>query len=175
MSERDIRGLEERLRAGLEGVTPGPWRLDVPDRGYCMNYVATDATGFERDPNGYRRDIIADCDDCQRGEANAAHIANCSPENIAALLDANASLRSKVEELEREPDLSVILRLARLESDIRAAEAKVERLTEETRALIKAWEHLPEGHHAIQTIGFWLAEVMRPAIDKARALSEVKP
>lgn len=34
------------LKAGLEGVTPGPWRMHVPDRGYCSNYLLTDAPGW---------------------------------------------------------------------------------------------------------------------------------
>lgn len=95
----------EELRAGLEGVTPGPWRLLVPDRGYCSNYVLTDAPEFAPIAGKQPwRHLIADFDDCSRGEANAAHIARCDPDSIRTLLNALASKDKALEEMRAERD-----------------------------------------------------------------------
>ncbi|RTM07458.1 MAG: hypothetical protein EKK31_11910 [Hyphomicrobiales bacterium] len=85
--------IEQQLREKMDGVTPGPWRMHVPDRGYCSNLVLTDAPDFAPDEKYRWRHLIADFDDCQRGEVNAAFIALCSPENIRALLDELSRLR----------------------------------------------------------------------------------
>src|ERR1051325_12119649 len=71
----DTEKLIAELRAGLDGVTPGPWRMHVPDRGYCYNYLLTDAPEYEPNEKQPWRHPIADFDDCARGEVNAAFVA----------------------------------------------------------------------------------------------------
>jgi hypothetical protein len=96
--------LERELRAGLEGVTPGPWVHYCAPLRHGMNVINEIQCG-ERAPvvswSGF--------DDSFRSKArhkkNATHIARCSPENIRALLDTIASLRTKLAHL-REIDSS---------------------------------------------------------------------
>lgn len=95
----DTEKLIAELRAGLDGVTPGPWRMNVPDRGYCSNYLLTDAPEFAPIEGKYPwRHLIADFDDCERGEINAAFVALLHPDNILALLDRIASLEAALAE-----------------------------------------------------------------------------
>lgn len=105
----DTAKLIAELRAGLEGVTPGPWRLFVPDRGYCQNLVLTEDPGFApvKDKQPWKH-LVADCDDCNRGEVNAAHIARCSPDNIRAVLDALAAAEAEVEKLTKALALAIL-------------------------------------------------------------------
>jgi hypothetical protein len=80
--------LTARLRAGLKSVTPGPWlhsreREDAPVTGRCFDV-------------GSPTRLI-----CGKSFAlDANHIANCSPDNIALLLDAFEEAENRVEELE---------------------------------------------------------------------------
>lgn len=74
----EVAGLVEELRVGLKGVTPGPWKVV----GGCVTDFDREypcSMSFEFMPNG------------EAGEgdqrSNAAHIARCSPDNIAKLLD----------------------------------------------------------------------------------------
>ncbi len=77
----DLTKLRAELRAGLGGVTPGPWQFvphyfsngDIKRRSVCVERSKYDWI-----------DLIADLNN----EADAAHIARCSPENVRALLDA---------------------------------------------------------------------------------------
>lgn len=114
--------LIERLRAGLDGVTPGPWEIDdlaerrvasFPVRAHGKSIAAvwararggavTAATIFE-------------------GKRNAAHIALCSPDNICALLDRIASLEAERDDARRQRDE---IGRAWDEADARAKEAEV--------------------------------------------------
>lgn len=74
----DIKKLLTEFRAGLEGVTPGPWHV----LGY--GFSSWVATG----PPGQGRSIpIQHGSQGEMRERDAAHIARCYPENISALLD----------------------------------------------------------------------------------------
>jgi len=86
----NVEALEAELRSGLEGVTPGPWAAWMDD--YT---VRVDATFI---PDQRKVALCATGDGAGR---NAAHIARCSPENIAALLDALESERSARVRLEK--------------------------------------------------------------------------
>jgi hypothetical protein len=83
--------IEQRLREAMDGVTPGPWKLhgtlsiDCEIGARKNPAIATCVPNFVQDGSVY---------------ANAAYIALCSPDNIGALLDTIASLRSKLEEAE---------------------------------------------------------------------------
>lgn len=70
------------LRAGLEGVTPGPWTISA------SNVGRTDAVGITAsDDEWVVADVWSDVPEMEKAAAaNAAHIARCSPDKIAALL-----------------------------------------------------------------------------------------
>jgi hypothetical protein len=74
----DLTKLRAELRAGLDGVTPGPWEVG---EGFRIVFDNDEARG-----------VIAECwiydSPYEDLHAKAAHIARCSPENIRALLDA---------------------------------------------------------------------------------------
>jgi hypothetical protein len=78
--------LVKELRDGLEGVTPGPWQanegIEYP-RGQQYYYITDGCSNLADDVD----------------MADAAHIARCSPENIAALLDHIAAIRAENERL----------------------------------------------------------------------------
>lgn len=95
----NIKTLTTELRDGLEGVTPGPWKMFVPDKGYCQTLVLTDCPELEATPENRYRDLVADCDDCTNGEDNAEHIARCSPDNIRTLLDSHDAVVEALEGL----------------------------------------------------------------------------
>jgi len=99
MTTPDIAGLCERLRAALEGVTPGTWYATDPednpsaikaDLGLCSVYVA----------------------DAMR-PSDQAFIARANPETLTALLD---TLERQAAEIERLRD-----KVEGLESDLRCA------------------------------------------------------
>jgi hypothetical protein len=77
----DVTKLRAELRAGLDGVTPGPWEWDgfhYQELWQVGTYTAVFGWDAEQGMSlAY-----------ENKEANAAHIARCSPENIRALLDA---------------------------------------------------------------------------------------
>lgn len=78
----EVAGLVEELRAGLEGVTPGPWARKGDRRRWNPNYVESS--------KAHIADVMQCGIDKKRdpeSEANAAHIARCSPGNIAKLID----------------------------------------------------------------------------------------
>lgn len=74
----------EALRAGLEGVTPGPWkwwtsnswrRLKRDDRGITQSVLEPFVNRSDRHP------------DLDGSEEDMAHIARCDPDRIRALLN----------------------------------------------------------------------------------------
>lgn len=86
--------IEQRLREAMDGVTRGEWSVD----GFNLAGVIARPPG-ETHVTGWRR--LAICvDDNPNWRKDAAYIALCSPDNIGALLDTIASLRSKMEEAE---------------------------------------------------------------------------
>lgn len=90
LSAEDARLVEE-MRAGLHGVTPGPWRAEPAASGMCDMQVFA--------PNPLARSgkrIVAKVAPTKHDE-DAHHIARCSPDNISRLLDLIASLAAQVD------------------------------------------------------------------------------
>ena len=92
----DINALIDEMRAGLEGVTPGPWvalRSD-PAEGVNCHWIKAQPSpalrGFSKEVACVSGTYYADGPDV----CDAAHIARCSPANIAALLDEIERLRA---------------------------------------------------------------------------------
>lgn len=79
--------LISEIEAGLEGVTPGPWDVAINDvpRKEVEYAVVTTGGWFDIAPG-------------INNEADAHHIARCSPNNIAALI---ARIREQDKEIER--------------------------------------------------------------------------
>lgn len=114
---KDVGVLVERLRAGLGGVTPGPWyphdhnnqnMADDPE--YWMGYAwvgwnRTDRSGnFDACLARLERQKDGSKDFRSRASRDAAHIALCSGENIRALLDALLSAQEEAAALRMERD-----------------------------------------------------------------------
>ena len=101
--------IAQEIRAGLEGVTPGPWRVEQDtsliwggcnsddDTTFGMGYPIADARRLSSYWD-HQREILPD-------ERNAAHIAHCSPDRIAILLDA---FDAQAKEIERLPGCSAL-------------------------------------------------------------------
>jgi hypothetical protein len=108
--------IEQRLREAMDGVTPGPWvakQTVINGNEYGgwwlegIDIDPEDATRPERlvliSGSGGARSYTTRIIDRQihdDNEANMKWFALCSPDNIGALLDTIASLRSKLEEAE---------------------------------------------------------------------------
>lgn len=86
-----IEKIEQELRDGLNGVTPGSWSTRPTAEGMADTFITAPA----ENKLGYR--VIAIVSP-QKKDADAAHIARCSPENIRALLDELFRLREAIEE-----------------------------------------------------------------------------
>jgi len=94
--------IETKLREALDGVTPGSW---VAEQSTSRKYL--DAVLFQYQSGMKGTVALIGKEAAQVGaseldeqNANSAYIALCSPNNISALLDTIASLRSKLEEAE---------------------------------------------------------------------------
>jgi hypothetical protein len=74
------------LRAGLEGVTEGPWSFD----GNCGGYVADAEARIAR----------------AYAAADAAHIARCSADSIRTILDALAATQEENRRLRSALDIA---------------------------------------------------------------------
>jgi hypothetical protein len=72
----DLKSILALARA----ATPGPWRLEVPDRGYCFNYVVSEGYSTKLSHDERLKLLIAESDDCVNGKNNAAYIAAMSPD-----------------------------------------------------------------------------------------------
>lgn len=94
-----VNGLVEGLRAGLDGVTPGPWTLipmraiedEDDEEGEVIGYSPASIEGGDGNP------VCLFADPGGSGTlfenaADHAHILRCSPDNIAKLLTALESL-----------------------------------------------------------------------------------
>jgi hypothetical protein len=77
-----IEKIERDLRAGLDGVTSGPWMAHMDD--FTVRFES---------PFIPEQRKVALCATGDGAGKNAAHIARCSPENIRALLDELSQLR----------------------------------------------------------------------------------
>lgn len=81
MSGQDT--LIERLKKGLDGVTPGPWEA----------VMWSDPQWAVKIPNTFQFVVLTSQGN---DEPNAEHIALCSPDNIRLLLGHIASLQSRL-------------------------------------------------------------------------------
>lgn len=79
--------LVERIREGLEGVTPGPWFVAYDDETEAPLEILQEA-------NWDNRVCFPTSDNPATGE----HLANCSPENIRALLDLLVAVEKERDE-----------------------------------------------------------------------------
>ena len=151
---RAVDVLAEEMRAGLEGVTPGPWyQTGAP-------WFRSGDGVLAGSPDGNIAYIIADCDNFAAPrdeydgpfplgdqERDAAHIARCSPENIRALLDDRATLTQEN---------------AELRAELAALKKQVEELTaERDAATISGWKA------AIDCASYAAANTYGPRVDPA--------
>jgi hypothetical protein len=83
-----LSDLIAELRAGLDGVTPGPWACFYKSK-YDEWHVSVPAHGH----TAMKTPLFID--GCPTGEKDASHIARCSPDNIRILLDHIASLQAE--------------------------------------------------------------------------------
>jgi hypothetical protein len=131
----DAAGLVERLEAGLEGVTPGPWRHEEV-RGYCIDYIKTNHPDFASTPHRRNLDYVAETENT----SNARYIANCDPDTIRVLLSALKAQAAEIEGLRDErfrndkPALMTQLlgastQIDRLEAKLREAVEVMRRVT----------------------------------------------
>lgn len=93
----DIDTLIAKMRAGLEGVTPGPWHYFPHEH---SNYAGPGTDAFMSNEEDVQ---VIDCNwasATEEGDRTYKHIARCSPDNIAALLDEIEKLRAQMERLE---------------------------------------------------------------------------
>lgn len=99
----DIAKLCAEMRAGLEGVTPGPWQRfrSDPAEGVNCHWIRAQPSpalrGFSKEIAYVEGTYYADGEN----EKNADHIARCSPDNIAALLDALDEVETRLDYAER--------------------------------------------------------------------------
>lgn len=99
----DVAEIVARLRAGLGGVTPGPWTVDPPhESDPDFSFVSGAYWGL------FARVVTrldGDTKDSPTGLANLEHIALCSPENIRALIAAIDASAKREEALRRELEI----------------------------------------------------------------------
>jgi hypothetical protein len=80
------------MRAGLKGVTPGPWHVVIDDDGNPLSGRPSVSASDELDCSivhwdGFVQEYWRSARGDKEIQANARHIARCSPDNIARLLD----------------------------------------------------------------------------------------
>lgn len=80
MTMTEARKLAQEMLDGLEGVTPGPWYEGA-------GWVFVSPVNAETHPSRALRHIFRDVPDNEL-QPNVAHVARCSPENIALLCRA---------------------------------------------------------------------------------------
>lgn len=107
--------LVAEMRAGLKGVTPGPWTYLKPELDDKIEGTYCYPGGIEGDDGNPVCEFGSPAGSATMFEntADHHHIARCSPDNIARLLDA-------IERLTRERDAA---RAAALEEAARVADA----------------------------------------------------
>ncbi|RJG46549.1 hypothetical protein [Mesorhizobium sp. DCY119] len=89
----EVGELLAEMRAGLEGVTPGPWMSEPgAARGAWIG-------------NASNQWVALACgEDDAQAVINGSHLVRCSPDNIAKLLDHVSAQASRIKELEGERD-----------------------------------------------------------------------
>lgn len=154
MSER-IAAIKERLRKVLEHVTPGPWAYEP--HGDTGEYGVGVLVGPESDEplSGYQDDsenVVSEPVAVEvHGVQNAAYIANCDPQTIAAILDDHDALTKERDNLLSSHRILNVTG-AKLQDRIAALEAEVARLREALEPFAKraialdVEESLPFGH-----------------------------
>jgi hypothetical protein len=98
---KPLAELIAEMRAGLEGVTPGPWTtepMDMRDQTIDRPYVVGPSEIVVGNDGICEPDKLNDRSFVEDA-ANMRHIARCSPDNIARLLDAANSYPLLVEAL----------------------------------------------------------------------------
>jgi hypothetical protein len=115
----DVEKLEAELRAGLKGVTAGPWRsvrhID-DERGRDFDGYVVQEMRVRGDGRISGELVSGDLNGMAESDAN--HLARCSPDNIRVLLDELSRLRA-----ERDDQIAAARRDA-LEEAARVAEAR---------------------------------------------------
>lgn len=100
--------IAEELRAGLAGVTPGPWVVlettinGTSYGGYWLELADPDGM-IQMSGSGGARSYtmrVIDQQDHDDNEVNMRHFANCSPDRITTLLDELDRLKARVAEME---------------------------------------------------------------------------
>jgi hypothetical protein len=163
---RAVDVLAEEMRAGLEGVTPGPWyQTGAP-------WFRSGDGVLAGSPDGNIAYIIADCDNFAAPrdeydgpfplgdqERDAAHIARCSPENIRALLDdratltqENAELRAELSALKKQVEELTKALNRKVDEKCAAVQART-RAEAEAAALRKALKEIAEGRGVCEKCG----------------------
>jgi hypothetical protein len=84
------------LKAGLDGVTPGPWEFPGTRIGGDASVISGERLIASVHPRRFRAPFAED--NAER-DANAAHIARCSPLRIRALLACLEAAERQVKEL----------------------------------------------------------------------------
>lgn len=88
----EVQKLAREMLDGLEGVTPGPWQTDPrKSPGEKSPLFPCHVTAVYDDLIVCKTDALHDYPNLRRPSTqkkNAAHIARCSPENIALLCRA---------------------------------------------------------------------------------------
>lgn len=93
-TQPDASQIAREMRAGLEGVTPGEWKAAKPTSAPSLVRAVYYRNGL------CHTAFLALCEcDGQNNGANAAHIAHCSPDRIAILLDAFDAQTREIAEL----------------------------------------------------------------------------
>lgn len=98
---KPIDTIISEIESTLALATPGPWRHHVPDRGYCIDYIVTDAPEARNSENF--SDCVAETANVTgpRGtrffEKDAAYIVAVNPANIKVVLDELTRLRTENE------------------------------------------------------------------------------
>lgn len=90
------------LRKRAEEATGGTWSLFIPDRGYCSNYIVTDLPERAPDEHHRFRHVVADYDDCGKGELDAMFAVAAQPSTVLALLDRIEELEGRVRDIDKE-------------------------------------------------------------------------
>lgn len=109
-----IEALEARLRDAMEGVTPGPWKMQlIPSRASAARYNVVGPSEIVLPHDGICEPDRLNDRSFAEDEANMRFIALCSPDNIAALLDAlasqDATIRQMREALEKNASLLEVI------------------------------------------------------------------
>ena len=134
------------MLAGLEGVTPGPWRYYIPDPGYTDDYVVTDHPDHAPDEKSRFRHLVATTEGASLGQqATGQHIARMDPDTIRSILTELQALRDRKVEVTNE---------------------MVERLARYQTRRYRPW--FPDEGDNPSIVDTWVEENWRASVDEAR-------